>query len=530
MRKGTVGIAVALLIISLYGYALFSTTWKIQESDTKALSLEARNGSILDFDQLVEGDWNRMCIITPYTPLEDAVKATGLNLERMENYSIHYRDDVNLWVFSKDMMVRKYYYVPRSIVNVEPQKIKSGGYEREEAIFMVETRQGQEFLAHMDDRRTLENGQNKKVDEKEVYATESEETEKIDGSEFTIRWLKKGYYRDNYYGSAFSGGLIPLFKDDKWGYMDKSGRIVISLMYDEAHEFSEGLASVKLDQKYGAINWWNEVVIPMEYDYMGDFSQGRVVVIRKEVQKNKPAAQFGFSYPAKQYPYSMVKEKHGFIDRSGNEVIPMIYDRAGRFSYGRVPLFKDGIWSVANLQGEILYSTVFDYIGDFSPEGIAVVSNEFGHGFMDKDGHLIGTMKYRSAEDFSEGLALVEDNGYYFVNTEGKKALNFDYDFYVGKGQFAEGRMQVVRNRKFGFIDRYGLLDIPYRYEGSKDFSEGLAEVCIQNADKESKWGYIDKNNRQVVPMIFDETNRFAEGVALVRQGERWGILYRPSE
>lgn len=529
MNKRSIGIIVALLIIGIYGYGVFSTTWKMEETDFQTLSMEIRNGSILNFDRLVEGDWNRMCIITPYTSMDEAMKATGLDLERMDDYSIHLRDDVNLWVFAKGMMLRRYYYVPRSVVDVEPRKLKIGGYDREEAIFMVETRQECEFLAHMDDHRMSNTPDDANVGEEESYAMESETAEKIDGSDFTVRWLKKGYYRPNY-GAHFSDGLIPICKGDKWGYMDKSGRIVIPLMYDEAHDFSEGIAAVKLDQKYGGINWWNEVVIPMEYDYMGEFSQGRAMVVRKEVLKGASSNRSGFSHTNKASPYPTVKEKYGFIDRSGNKVIPIVYDRAGKFSYGRVPLRRDGIWSVADLQGEILYSTVFDYIGDFSKEGIAVVSNEFGQGYIDKDGHLIGTLKYQSAVDFSEGLALVEEGGYYFINTEGQKVLNFDYDFYAGEGKFVEGRMQVVRNRKHGFIDRYGSMDIPYRYDRVQDFSEGLAEVGFYTEESEGKWGYIDKSNRQVVPMIFDQTNRFSEGAALVQQGERWGILYRFSE
>lgn len=529
MNKRSIGIIVALLIIGIYGYGLLSTTWKIEETDFQTLSMEIRNGSILNFDRLVEGDWNRMCIITPYTSREEAMKATGLDLERMAEYSIDLRDDVNLWIFAKGMMLQRYYYVPRKMVDVEPRKLKTGGYEREEAIFMVETRQEHEFLAHMDDDRIASSKEEPASGEEEVYATQSKEAEKIDGSDFAVRWLKKGYHQPNY-GMYFSDGLIPICKGDKWGYMDKSGRIVIPLMYDEAHEFSEGIAAVKLDQKYGGINWWNEVVIPMEYDYMGEFSQGRAMVVRKEVSKGDSGDPFGFSHTAKQYPYPTVKEKYGFIDRSGNKVIPIVYDRAGKFSYGRVPLRRDGIWSVANLQGEILYSTVFDYIGDFSSEGIAVVSNEFGQGYIDKDGHLIGTLKYRSAVDFSEGLALVEEDGYYFINTEGQKVLNFDYDFYAGEGKFVEGRMQVVRNRKHGFIDRYGAMDIPYRYDWVQDFSEGLAEVGSYMDPTEDKWGYIDKNNRQSVPMIFDRTGRFSEGAALVQKDGYWGILYRPSE
>ena len=66
----------------------------------------------------------------------------------------------------------------------------------------------------------------------------------------------KIYYTD-YYG--FSDGLAVVELNDKFGYIDKTGREVIPLIYDYASEFAAGLASVELHGNWGYIdkqgNW-----------------------------------------------------------------------------------------------------------------------------------------------------------------------------------------------------------------------------------------------------------------------------------
>ena len=45
--------------------------------------------------------------------------------------------------------------------------------------------------------------------------------------------------------SAFSEGLAKVEKDDKWGFIDKNGKVVVEPQFDDAEPFSEGLAKVR---------------------------------------------------------------------------------------------------------------------------------------------------------------------------------------------------------------------------------------------------------------------------------------------
>jgi hypothetical protein len=50
--------------------------------------------------------------------------------------------------------------------------------------------------------------------------------------------------------------------------------MVIPAQYDNARSFYEGLAGVSIDGKYGFIDKTGKIVIQPQYDYVEDFSQG----------------------------------------------------------------------------------------------------------------------------------------------------------------------------------------------------------------------------------------------------------------
>lgn len=56
--------------------------------------------------------------------------------------------------------------------------------------------------------------------------------------------------------------------------------------YDELYPFSEGLAAVKNNDKFGFINTKGELVIPCQYQYAGQFKEGLACVVENEENNN----------------------------------------------------------------------------------------------------------------------------------------------------------------------------------------------------------------------------------------------------
>ena len=78
--------------------------------------------------------------------------------------------------------------------------------------------------------------------------------------------------------SCLSECLARVYKNGKWGFVDKTGKVVIPLIYDDAGWFSEGLAEVGKNGKYGFVDKTGKVVVPLIYDYAYHFYNGEAEV------------------------------------------------------------------------------------------------------------------------------------------------------------------------------------------------------------------------------------------------------------
>lgn len=112
---------------------------------------------------------------------------------------------------------------------------------------------------------------------------------------------------------------------------------------------------------------------------------------------------------------------HGYIDKSGNEVIPAIYNEVGAVTGGLIHLREGDKWGLANDSGKILADTKYDFLGSFS-EGLAVVRLNGKYGFIDTGGREVIALQYDHADSFSNGTSRVENGGESFmIDTEGRR-------------------------------------------------------------------------------------------------------------
>ena len=134
------------------------------------------------------------------------------------------------------------------------------------------------------------------------------------------------------YIDCLSEGLARVEKGEypnkKFGFIDKTGKVVIPLIYDYAWHFSEGLAGVEKNGKRGFVDKTGKVVIPLIYDDAGWFSEGLA-----EVGKNG---------------------KYGFVDKTGKVVVPLIYDYAYHFYNGEAEVSVDDEHFYIDKEGRFL--------------------------------------------------------------------------------------------------------------------------------------------------------------------------------
>ena len=70
----------------------------------------------------------------------------------------------------------------------------------------------------------------------------------------------------------FTGELAPVMKDEKWGFIDATGKLVIDYQYQDAQPFGCDAAAVKTGNKWGFVSSENVMVIEAQYEDAKCFS------------------------------------------------------------------------------------------------------------------------------------------------------------------------------------------------------------------------------------------------------------------
>lgn len=249
--------------------------------------------------------------------------------------------------------------------------------------------------------------------------------------------------------------------DDKYGFIDKGGNMIIRPQFDKVCSFSDGLAKVAIDEKCGFIDRNGNMLFEPWLDAEENFSE--------------------FEYDMDSFSCGLAKVsvdgKFGYIDRSGKLVIPAIYDGATAFDDGMAFVKKEEVPGFINITGEMIISNDLYEIYDY--------------GFLD-------------------GLCCITIDGKYgCIDTTGKIAIP---PISEAPLFFSEGMSAVKINGKCGYIDMKGNICIKPAFDEASSFSEGLASVMVGG-----KLGYIDKWGNIVISARFDrEFTSFQGGRAVV--------------
>jgi hypothetical protein len=272
---------------------------------------------------------------------------------------------------------------------------------------------------------------------------------------------------------AFS--LTPLaYEKSKWGFIDRTGAVVVPARYSRVDDFSGGLAPVKVGGTHAAGGKW------------------------------------------------------GFIDRTGKEVIPPQFDWARPFREGLAAVQVGGRWGFVDTAGKLVIPPRFEAVERFYEERAAV--QEGGRwGFIGPDGAYRIPPRFAGASVFSEGLAAVreplppgakeeERAPWKYIDRTGAVAFEIgpEYDY---AGSFHEERAGVNRGGAWGFIDRTGKLVVEPRYDSVEGFDGGRARVSVRRSVKVrgvlrtagTLSGYIAADGTMLGPLVPD----YDEGIEI---------------
>ncbi|HCE43623.1 MAG TPA: hypothetical protein DET40_08750 [Lentisphaeria bacterium] len=304
----------------------------------------------------------------------------------------------------------------------------------------------------------------------------------------------------------FKEGLLGFCsKEDKWGFIDKTGAVVIKPEFDQIRNFSEGYAKVKLNGKWGYIDKSGKIVIEPQFDNAGEFHEGMAQVKINNAwgyidKSGEIIIKPTFTYAAGNFSEGLAVandgDKFGFIDKTGKWIITPNFDLAGGAGDFHEGLCDFSIpfkgWGYFDKTGKAVIKPIFEEAGLFV-SGLARVKINKKLGFIDKQGEIVIEAKYADAGHFSEGLASVrlEPNGKWgYIDETGKLIIDYifeTYDFLENPGDFKEGKARVKIGKNWGFINKKGETVISPRYKSTYDFSEGYAVVSLWMDQKDEK-------------------------------------------
>jgi len=315
------------------------------------------------------------------------------------------------------------------------------------------------------------------------------------------------------------------YKTKKWGFIDRTGEMVIEAKYEEVNNFSDGLARVKIVSeegrtRFGYINRDGKIVVRPEYILAEDYADG-LAKVRKEIKS-------GFE----------------FIDTRGRTVFTVPEDimTADYFSEGLIPFMKNDRWGFLDKKGEIVIDNKFDRVEHFA-NGLAPVTIGSGFqktvGFIDKTGEFVIQPKYGYAYDSEEDVVVVAPQRGFGSPVKVIDRETGDRRAEIKSGACnitegynegllgARGESEQKRFNRFvekcGFLDKEGNFLIKPQFNDVQPFYDGLAAVQLKRG---GKWGYIDKNGELVIPYEYDFATPFNNGLAVVKNDPLLPLAY----
>lgn len=315
-------------------------------------------------------------------------------------------------------------------------------------------------------------------------------------------------------------------------------------IYDEAKVYSEGFAAVSKNGKWGYIDKSGKELTGFIYDYCGSFSENKAIV--GKLKDKEDVTENGIIR-------SKLTMEMYIVDTKGREKPFTIEGKSFRsldFNTSADLTFYGGIVKIISDKVPYYFKadgSLFPFTPKYIPtDGKMIFWNEndssAGINVTDMSGNILFHMSgqankngYRTTRiyPFNQGVALADiakfsssgevlEYGYGFINEKGKFITQPYYrDFYrSGTNSYKifndYGLASIMKDGKYGAVDKSGNVRIPFVYDKLFTFQEGLAPFMLNG-----KWGVMDIYGNITVSPKYTSITRFNGGLAIAHDGER---------
>ncbi|MCH5220090.1 MAG: WG repeat-containing protein [Muribaculaceae bacterium] len=239
-------------------------------------------------------------------------------------------------------------------------------------------------------------------------------------------------------GVAYPDSLM-VNKESNWIVSDEAG-VILYENEDSIGGFSENLCPIRVNNKWGYIDINGKVVIEPQYDYVRAFTTQKVARVKKDGlefyidDRGNTLFSCDKALTPLEFDRSII-EKNGkkfLVDSKGYSICSIDADEVYGFKEtdSLATIIKDGKASKINLEGKIVLNTKYDDIEKFI-NGVAIVTKNEKFGVIDLKGNEIITPSFDvpgplSANEY--GLSSTIKNVICLVKVENNQGIFYYFD------------------------------------------------------------------------------------------------------
>jgi len=376
--------------------------------------------------------------------------------------------------------------------------------------------------------------------------------------------------------NLFTEKLLAVEKDDKWGYINTKGETKIEFFYDLAGAFLDNVAVVCQNNRFFLINSAGDRIIDQSFDFVErDLETGLVWYVsdgKLGLMSAKGVTIVEPTYALTSGPYSAsafseglaavtLTGKTGYINATGEEVIPITFDGGNDFYQGRAVVRVGTEYGYIDKNGELVIAASYYSADNFNEMGQAIVSTydvpslKETFKVIDKSGSDIIT-GYDAIYESTFGYIGKMGDLYYLLNSDGEKVDDIGYDDfnfffdYIVVLRDTQDEAKVLNDKwdtvftfteattpDDAFADEGVLYFATFNADKTTDLSfngkvqsltcDNISEIVGNKvvAKRYGMYGILSLANKKLVEFDYDYLSIYDDGYILARVNGLYGIL-----
>ncbi len=288
---------------------------------------------------------------------------------------------------------------------------------------------------------------------------------------------------------------VPVKESSKWGFIDGSGKLIISAIYDYVEEFNtNGLCVVELDKKLGIINKEGKSVIPCQYDLVKIVDSNIIMVKHKGIWELRNLNN-----------ELLVSDVGGNVKPIGRDF--MIYEKVSGNGLAHISKGK---------LTEPIYEN-FSFVDSYDLIKINKVDGKAG--FIDFNGKTVIPVEFDDVRALTKCFAVKKDKHWAIFTKEGFALTEHKWDQIK---EMFEDFITVFKNEKTDLFSLSANKVILDNYKTVKYFQQN--NVIFSKT--EGHFGLLDINGNVVLPDSFHDIQQFNADIYRVQSAEdlKWSL------